>query len=409
VTHTTDDEAPEPRAASESESEHADGAAPAPEAPAAPARRWLQVALAVRDDIKVHDVPSLAAGVAFKIFLALFPSLLAFLAVVSLVADPEVLVDALDEVVPPAVLDLVAPRIEGVTGTGGAGALLTVGVLGGLWAASSAAVTLIKAMTRIHGAVEGRGFVGQRLTALLLIASLLLALAVIVVLVVFGPQVRAAVLGVVDLGGIGAVLFNLAQAAVAVLVLVLLLSFAYWAAPDVADLPRRWISPGAVLGAIGWLVLSAGFSLYTQTAGNYEATYAGLAGVIVTLVWLQLSMLVLLLGAQLDATLQARREGSSHGSAELLLGTSAEQQGERAEQGDERGQAARAQRIGAAAAPAAAAAAAPEPGASREPGGGPEPSRGADAGPPQPARLPAALAGLGALAAAAVIGLRLRR
>ncbi len=366
-----------------------------PSAPDAPASSegWLALARAVQEDVKVHDVPSLAAGVAFKIFLALFPSLLAFLAVVSLVADPEALLEAADEVVPPAALDLLAPRIEGVTGTGGAGALLTVGVLGGLWAASSAAVTLMKAMTRIHGSVERRGFVGQRAVALLLTLALLLALALLVALVVLGPQVRQAVLGLVDLGGLGGLALNLAQGALAVLVLILLLSFVYWAAPDVAGRRRRWISPGAVVGAIGWLVLSSGFSLYTQTAGDYEATYAGLAGVIVTLVWLQLSMLVLLLGAQVDATLLARREGSTRGSAALLL-----EGAPTAEEADAPS------RDAVAEAPPAAA---PEPAAT-----GPVPPPGPAAAPgepPRPARLPAAVAGLGALAAAAAIALRLRR
>ena len=114
----------------------------------------LKAALA---GMKDHDVSSLAAAVAFRIFLSLFPAAVAAVAIFSLLGDPATLLGRVNGLVPPAVADLLEERVLGVADTQGAGLLAVAGVLGGIWAASSAATTLMSALNRINGTTEERG------------------------------------------------------------------------------------------------------------------------------------------------------------------------------------------------------------------------------------------------------------
>ncbi|HWB71760.1 MAG TPA: YhjD/YihY/BrkB family envelope integrity protein [Egibacteraceae bacterium] len=266
--------------------------------------------------VKADDVPTLAAGVAFKIFLSIFPSLIAAVAIFSLVMSPArlpALLGRLEGLVPPEVIEqLLEPPLTGLVGASGgaAGSLAVLGVLGGLWSATSAAVTLIKALNRINHVEETRNVVAQRAVALVLTLALLGVIVALIVLVVVGPQVQDWLLPARLEDSPVAVLFGVGQFLVAVALLMGLFAFVYWLGPDRQRAGWQAFSPGAVLGVAGWLALSAGFTLYVQLAGNYRATYGTLAGVIVALLWLQLSMLVLLVGAELDdeiAQLRTRR------------------------------------------------------------------------------------------------------
>ncbi|MDP8978676.1 MAG: YihY/virulence factor BrkB family protein [Actinomycetota bacterium] len=261
---------------------------------------------------KAHDITSLAAGVAFKMFLSIFPSLIAAVAAFSLVTSPIDLARLIDSV-PPGLLpegsvDLVREPLRDLvsTGRGTAGGLALAGVLGGLWAASSAAVTLMRALNRIHDVVETRNLVLQRLVALALVLALFVALFALVVLLVVGPQLQEALLSGVGAAGVGLQwVASAARFAGAAAVLVVLFAFVYWWAPDHARTRPFWASSGALIGVVGWLVLSWAFSLYTR--GSYSAPFGAPAGVIVTLLWLQLSMVVLLLGAEVNVEMERRR------------------------------------------------------------------------------------------------------
>jgi membrane protein len=264
-----------------------------------------------RARMKQHDLPSLAAGVAFKIFLSLFPGIAAAVAIFSLAVEPAVVAQRVAELLtgfPGAVQELVTDQVEGLTVGEGAPGALVLGVVGGIWAASSAAATLIKALNRINAVEESRNVVLQRVVAIALVLGLFAAIAALLALVILGPQVRRLLLPEELLGGAAAPLFGVAQVLGAIAILIVLFAFVYWLGPN-RDRPEwRWMSPGAVLGVVGWLVLSFAFAIYAQTAGTYSATYSALAGVVITLVWLQLSMTVLLLGAEVNAEVEVLLE-----------------------------------------------------------------------------------------------------
>lgn len=283
-----------------------------PDGPAELTRDDYKTALkATLAEIKADDVPSLAAGVAFKIFLSLFPSLIAAVAVFSLVTTPADMdrflgvIQGLD-VIPAAASDLLTAPLESLVegGGGAAGAAAIAGVLGGLWAATSAAVTLIKALSRAWDVPETRNFFAQRGVALVMTLVLFVALIGLFVLVVVGMQIQEALLPAAFSRGVMGSLLGLARFVGALILLVALFAFVYWVGPDRTRPDLAWLSPGAVTGVVGWLLVSGAFTLYVRVAGNYEATYGALAGVIVLLLWLQITMMILLVGAELNAEVE---------------------------------------------------------------------------------------------------------
>jgi len=285
------------------------------------------VAGTLTTELRNDDVPSLAAAVAFKIVLALFPSIAAAIAVFSLVTDPNELNELLIGVrdVAPAAVDFLEAPLRRLIVSRAAGLAAVVGVLGGLWASSSAAVTLNRSLSRAYDLIDGRTFVRQRLAALVVMVALLLALVAILVLLVLGDRIENTVLGALPLTEtartvidfIATVLRQLLAAAV----LMLLFAFIYWAGPDFRERqPYPWISPGAVLGVVLWLASSGLFSVYLSLfAGNYtgsRSVYGSLGGAIVFMLWLQVSMLALLAGAEVNQVLQLRA-GQRSSTAEM--------------------------------------------------------------------------------------------
>ena len=290
------------------------GAAPGTAVPQNPAdldrRDYVAALKRTFKEVKDDDVPGLAGGVAFKMFLSLFPSLFAAVAVFSIVTTPAEIADMLSAaqgVLPAAAINLLdAPlRDLAATKTGTAGFAAAVGIATGLFSATGAAISLMKALSRAYDVAETRKFVRQRLVGLALTLALLAALVAIALLLVVGGQVQAKLLpGVTPplAWGLAAVRFLLA-----LLVLILLFAFVYWAGPNRDHPSWVWMSPGALFGVVGWLVVAGGFTLYAQTVDSYNRTYGAIAGVVVLLIWLQLSMLVILIGAEFNAEIERSR------------------------------------------------------------------------------------------------------
>jgi membrane protein len=156
-----------------------------------------------------------------------------------------------------------------------------------------------------------RSFLRQRLVALVITVALLGAIIAMLLLLVLGPRIEDALLPEFVGDELDA-LFTVGRYAAAIVVLMVLFAFVYWIGPD-RDQPRwTWISPGAVIGVAGWLALSFLFSVYTTNFGRFDETYGTLGAAVVTMLWLQLSMAVLLFGAELNAELErAHRAGAA--------------------------------------------------------------------------------------------------
>jgi membrane protein len=181
------------------------------------------------------------------------------------------------------------------------GGLLTFGVLGALWGSSAALAAIVSAVNRAYDLPETRPWWRVRLTA----ALLTLALAVIViaagVLVLAGPAIMR-LLGLVDTNG-AMLIWNVVRWPAAFALVAVGIGVIYYYAPD-ADKDWLWVTPGAVVATILWLVSSVAFKLYIDTFTDYEGSYGAVGGIIILLLWLYLSGLGILIGAELNAELE---------------------------------------------------------------------------------------------------------
>lgn len=277
-----------------------------------------EVGKAVVDEIKTDDVPSLAAAVAFKIVLALFPSLVAAIGIFGVVTEPtelENLLNSLGTVVPSGAVDFLRSPLHRLINERAAGGIAAiVGVAIGLWAATGAATTLNKSLSRAYDLTDERKLVKARTAALVVTVALLLALIGMFVLLVAGGRIENSLLASLPLtdtarGAIDLVV-TILRYLLAAVALMVLFAFIYWVGPDYEHRPRYvWITPGAVLGVVTWLVASGLFGLYASVSGNFSGSgsiYGSLGNAILFMIWLQLSMLALLLGAEVNQVLQLR-------------------------------------------------------------------------------------------------------
>lgn len=265
-------------------------------------------------EYKDDDVSGLAAELTYRSFLALFPFVLflaalgAALANVLDVENPaERFVDMLGDNVPADAKSVIEGQIEGMVANPSFG-VLSIGLIGALWASMGGAGSVIKALNRAYDIPDTRPFWRQKLLSLGLVLMATIAIfggvAIIFATQVYGQQIA-------DELGMGSA-FRLVISVVAwpllVAFLVASVAFVYWAAPNVG-LPFRWVSPGAVFFAITWAIGSLLFGIYVANFGSYNATYGALGGVVVLLLWFYISSLVLLLGAEINAVLDEQKNG----------------------------------------------------------------------------------------------------
>lgn len=271
------------------------------------AKRWLQVVLQGWQQSTADQVPLLAAGVAFFGFLALFPAMVAFTLIWGLVADPASVTQQaawLTQSLPEEARGLVEGQLQQLAGASGQslGWGLVVAVLIALWSTSGGVGNLINALTAAYGGTKTRGFVKDKLTALALTLGAIVFMVVMVALIAGVPVV----LQVLGVGDTWRWLSEVVRWLLIVGLLLLALAVLYRVAPDRREPRMRWISEGAVVAALVWLVASIGFSLYVSLFGNYAKTYGALAGVVVLQMWLWLTSFAILLGAEINAAVEGR-------------------------------------------------------------------------------------------------------
>lgn len=278
-----------------------------------PLRTWRVVLKRTLREVRDDHLTDWAAALTYYSVLAIFPALIVLVAVVGLVGSHPSTTNALLDVVrqlgPSSAVDTFRGPIEEVVREkGGAGALLSVGLLGAVWSASGYVGAFIRASNVIYEVEEGRRFWTLRpLQIAVTIVMVLVAALVAVSLVVTGP-VAGAIGNVVGLDDTAVTIWNVAKWPVLLLVVTTMFAFLYYVAPNVRQPGFAWISPGGVLAVVMWLVASVGFGLYAAYFGTYNATYGSLGGVVIFLIWLWLTNLALLVGAELNAELERGRE-----------------------------------------------------------------------------------------------------
>jgi len=269
------------------------------------AQGWKDVLKRTFGTIKKNRVPIVSAGVAFYAFLALFPALIALITLYGLVADPATVEQQIGDVVGAMGPDIAGvvrePLTNAATGEG-----LTVGLIASLaavlWSASSGVNALIEALNVAYNEVDERSFLKKRGLALLLTLGGMIFVILAVGLIAVVPIV----LGAVGLDTVGATVARLARWPLLAFLVIVSLAVLYKVGPDRDNPQFRWVSWGAVAATLLWLLGSGAFSFYIANFGNYNETYGALAGVVVLLLWLWLTALIVLLGAEVNAETEAQ-------------------------------------------------------------------------------------------------------
>ncbi len=273
---------------------------------------WLYVARKTAREFGKDQCTDLAAALTYYSVLAMFPAAIALLSLIGLIGEPSKTVDTvlqiLRDVGAGSIASTLEPTLMSLANAPGAGIALIIGLATALWSASGYVNSFSRAMNRIYEIGEGRP-VWKLRPAMLLVTAVLVLLAALVLtaLVLTGPAADA-VGSAIGLGSTVVTVWSIAKWPVLLLVVVVMVALLYWATPNVEQPKFRWISVGAAIFVVVWILASAGFGFYVANFSSYNKTYGSLAGVIVFLLWLWITNLTLLFGAEFDAELERGRE-----------------------------------------------------------------------------------------------------
>jgi membrane protein len=272
-------------------------------------RELKRLAAQLLDDANRDDVAGLAAELAYRTFLELFPFFI-FLSMIGGVAESSLhiynparqMLDLLTQSLPQGAADPIRQQLESVLGS--QQGLIGLPIIGVLWLAAGSGASLLKAMNRIYEIKETRPFWERYLVGLWLTLLAGLVLVMVVLIMGLGQVVSQQAGGDsgLDPGWLQA-LSAFARWPLLVLVLLLEAMVDYRVAPN-SKPPWGLITPGALVFVIGWLLASTLFVLYVDKTGGYAGTYGVLGGVVVLLLWLQITTYALLLGAELNDVLE---------------------------------------------------------------------------------------------------------
>jgi len=260
------------------------------------------------------DALGLAAQLAFYLILAIFPFILFCVAILDAFSSssPQFvteLFDYLRRLLPAQVFGLIQTYTENTLRNGDtAPGLLSIGILGTIWAASGAFAALISALNRAYDVQETRPFWKVRGMAILMTFGLSALLLIGVLLLVAGPSIGRTIAEIFTLGDEFMIAWNIIRWPAALLFMLVTVALLFYFAPD-ANQPFRWITPGGFVGILLWVLASVIFNLYLSSDFNtYNKTYGSIGTVIILLLYLYISSLTILFGATLNATLVKIKE-----------------------------------------------------------------------------------------------------
>jgi membrane protein len=270
-----------------------------------PSAGWKAVVIAVKDRTGRDNVSLVAAGVAFYLFLAVFPAIAAMVSLYGLIYDPvdiQQQISSLAGLIPPAAVNLLEDqlmRVAGAQRTLGLG--FAIGIALAVWGASRGMKALLSAFDITCGVTERRSYIRLNAAALFYsFCGFVFVLVALGIIVAFPTALRA--LGLPELSPMETELLRWIPLGVFVMIGLALL---YRYAPN-REVKFRWVSWGSVTAALLWLLASAVFSLYISYFGTYNATYGSLGAAVILMLWFYWSAYAVLLGGELDAELQRR-------------------------------------------------------------------------------------------------------
>jgi membrane protein len=272
---------------------------------------WSGVLKRTVREFKEDDLTDRAAALTYYGILAIFPAILALVSVLGLVGTSatQPLIDNLGKVAPGPAKDIFTGAVNNLQKSRGTGGILfIVGLAAALWSASGYVAAFMRASNAIYDVEEGRPIwkkapVRVGVTLVLVVLLALSALAVVLT----GGLARQ-VGNLVGIGESVVRVWDIAKWPVLLLIVSLMFAILYWASPNVKQPGFRWISAGGIVAVVIWIIASVAFAFYVANFGSYNKTYGTLGGVIIFLVWLWLSNIAVLLGAEFNAELERGRQ-----------------------------------------------------------------------------------------------------
>jgi membrane protein len=273
---------------------------------------WSAVLWRVYQKINKNRLLAVAAGVVFYGLLAVFPTITAFVSLYGLMADPSTIHERLSlatGVLPQGALNILNEQLTRLTSH--RTSALSAGFIGGLvialWSANAGAKAIMDALNVAYDETEKRSFVRLNLVALAFTLGSIFAVMLALGAVVIAPIL----LSQLGLTGASETFISLARWPIVLGLVILGLTMLYRYGPSLSDPRWTWLFPGNVIASVSWLILSAVFSWYISHFGNYDATYGSLGAAIGMMTWMWISMIVVLLGAELNAEIQRKTDAAS--------------------------------------------------------------------------------------------------
>lgn len=275
-----------------------------------PKSGWVAILKRSLHEFKHDDISDRAAALTYFGVLALFPGMLVLVAALGLLGKSTIntLLANLRHVAPGGVHDFLEGVVTQVQGRAGvAGVAGIIGLLIALWSASGYVAAFMRASNAIYEVDEGRPIwvtaPVRILTTLALVVMLLIAAAIVVLT---GP-IAEKVGDVIGLGDTAILVWDIAKWPFLLILVSLMIALLYYVTPNIEQPQFRWITPGGLVAVVIWLLASGAFALYVSFADSYNRTYGSLATVVVFLVWLWITNIAILLGAEFNAELQRER------------------------------------------------------------------------------------------------------
>jgi membrane protein len=271
-----------------------------------------ELACRVWDEINEDEIVDRAAALSYYFLFALFPTLLFLTALLGMLPFPglmDTLMTYVDQTLPGDAASVITKTLAEVV-RGSRGSLLSIGALAALWAASAGLGSMMTALNVAYDVRDQRPWWKRRLVAIGLTVGFSLFILGGLVVMVFGPKLGGVVAGWFGLGALFTSVWTAASVPVAILLVLIGIALVYYLAPAVEQ-NWRWVTPGSVVALVVWLVTTYGLRVYVTHFANYNATYGSIGGVILLMLWLYLTGIALLLGAEVNAEIEhaAARHG----------------------------------------------------------------------------------------------------
>ena len=286
-------------------------AASAPDDPGdLPRKSWKGVLTRTVREFREDNLTDWAAALTYYGVLALFPMLIVLVALLGLAGSSttQTLIDNLGAVAPGPAKEIFTSAIANLQKSSGtAGVAAIVGLVLALWSASGYVAAFMRASNAIYDVEEGRPIWKTAPVRVAVTLVLVVLLVICSIAVVFTGALARRAGDVIGLGSTFVDVWDIAKWPVLLVIVSFMFALLYWASPNAKQPGFKWVSPGGLVGVVIWLIASGGFAFYVANFGSYNKTYGALAGVVVFLVWLWISNLAVLLGAEFNAELERGR------------------------------------------------------------------------------------------------------